>query len=94
MTVEIMTCNSSYQNGECDGGYHEIHTIKYLQSVDHIIATIDSIIKNNLLYGCKDTILEEIVVSCDNERIVEEINNYYKQRVIEIKVQAGFELIP
>ena len=44
-SVEIVTCNSMYEDGECVGGYHEIHRINYLQSVNHIIASIDSIIK-------------------------------------------------
>ena len=56
--VEILTCNSMYKDGECVGGYHEIHKINYLQNVNHLIASIDSIVKNNLLHGCDDTILE------------------------------------
>lgn len=44
-SVEIMTCNSMYKDGECVGGYHEIHRINYLQNSQHLIATIDSIIK-------------------------------------------------
>lgn len=44
-SVEIMTCNSIYKDGECVGGYHEIHKINHLQNSQHLIATIDSIIK-------------------------------------------------
>lgn len=41
--IEIMTCNSVYKNGECVGGYHEIHKINYLQNIQHLIASINSI---------------------------------------------------
>ena len=46
--IEIITCNSMYKDDECVGGYHEIHKISYLQNSQHLIAPIDSIIKNNL----------------------------------------------
>lgn len=87
--VEIMTCNSVYKNGECVGGYHEIHKINYLQNIQHLIATIDSIIKNNLLYGCEDTVLEEICVSCEEQKMEEEINNHYNGFCGQVRVQAG-----
>jgi hypothetical protein len=51
MEIEIITNNVVRKNGMCVDGYHEVHKISHLQNVDHIIATIDSIIKNNLLYG-------------------------------------------
>ena len=87
--IEIMTCNSIYKNGECVGGYHEIHKINYLQNMQHLIATIDSIIKNNLLYGCEDTVLEEICVSCEDQKTEEEINNHYNGFCGKIRVQTG-----
>ena len=43
--VEIFTSNSTYENGVCAGGYHEIHKINYLQNSQHLIATIESIVK-------------------------------------------------
>lgn len=88
-SIEILTCNSVYQNGECVGGYHEIHKINYLQNMQHLIATIDSIIKNNLLYGCEDTVLEEICVSCGDQEIEEEINSHYNGFCGKIRVQIG-----
>ncbi len=94
MNVEIMTCNSKYVNGQCVGGYHEIHNINFLQNTDHIIATIDSIIKNNLLHGCDDTVLEEVVVSCSDEKINNEINSRYRGKCGKVKVEAGFILMP
>ena len=75
MKVEIMTCNSKYKNGKCIGGYHEIHEINFLSNTKHLIATIDSIIKNNLEYGCNDTVLEDVSIQCDDEQSVNYINN-------------------
>ena len=37
--VEILISNAAYENGECVGGYHEIHKINYLQNAQHLIAT-------------------------------------------------------
>ena len=93
-SVEIMTCNSMYKDGECVGGYHEIHRINYLQNSQHLIATIDSIIKNNLLYGCNNTVLEEVSVSCGDSKITDEINEHYKGFCGKVKMDADFILIP
>lgn len=55
--VQILTSNATYDNGKCVGGYHEIHKINYLQNAQHLITTVESIIKNNLLYGYDNTVL-------------------------------------
>ena len=89
-SVEIMTCNSMYKDGECVGGYHEIHKINYLQNSQHLIATVESIVKNNLLYGCDDTILEDVTVSCDNQKVIDEINKYFNGRCGNVKVYVEF----
>lgn len=91
--IEIMTCNSIYKEGECVGGYHEIHRINFLQNTQHLTATIDSIIKNNLLYGCDDTVLEEIHVSSEDKDMIDEINKHYKGFCGKVKVSAGFILM-
>ena len=90
--IEIYTANSSYENGKCVGGYHEIHKIKYLQNIDHLIATIDSIIKNNLLYGCNDTVLESVIVSCDNPLIANSINEHYNGKCGKVKIEVELQL--
>lgn len=94
MSAEIMTCNSMYNDGECVGGYHEIHEIKYLQNVNHLIATIDSIVKNNFLFGCDDTVLESVSVSCSNQSVVDVINEHYKGFCGKVKIEADFILMP
>lgn len=92
-SVEIITCNSTYSNGKCIGGYHEIHKINYLQNAQHLIATIDSIIKNNLLFGCNNTVLEEICISCAEQKVTDEINEHYKGKCGKVRVKAGFILM-
>lgn len=91
--VEITTCNSMYEDGECIGGYHEIHNIKYLQNVNHLIATIDSIVRNNLLYGCEDTVLNSVLVSCSDRSIVDELNKHYNGFCGKVKIEVEFIFI-
>lgn len=91
--IEIMTCNSVYKNGERVDYYHEIHKINYLQNTQHLIATIESIIKNNLLFGCDNTVLEEICISCADQKVTDEINEHYKGKCGRVKLNAGFILI-
>lgn len=92
--IKILTCNSMYKDGECIGGYHEIHKINYLQNIEHLISTIDSIVKNNLLYGCNDTILENVSVSCSNQSVVDAINEHYKDFCGKVKIEADLILMP
>lgn len=91
--VEITTCNFMYEDGKCLGGYHEIHKINYLQNKEHLFANIDSIIKNNLLYGCNDTVLEEVWISCDSQKIINDINKHYNGFCGNIKIYAEFKLM-
>ena len=84
--VEIFTSNSMYENGKCVGGYHEIHKINYLQNAHHLIATVESIIKNNLLYGCGDTVLEDVMVSCDDQKVVDEVNKHFNGQCGKVKI--------
>lgn len=92
--IEILTCNSMYKDGKCVGGYHEIHKINYLHNINHLIATIDSIVKNNLLYGCDDTVLESVSVSCSDKDVIDSLNNHYKGLCGKVKIAVGFTLIP
>ena len=86
--VEILTCNSKYENGKCVGGYHEIHMVEYLSCVSHLIATIDSIIKNNLLYGCNEASLESVLISCYDQNVIDEINRHYNGMCGKIKIET------
>lgn len=87
MRVEVRTCNSTYENGECVGGYYETHTVKCLSNVKHVIATVESIVKNNLLYGCIDTVLEEIYISCEDIETSKELEKYFKKFPMKVMVE-------
>lgn len=78
MKAKIVTCNSVFEDWECVGGYSEVHDICDLSNKEHLIATIDSIIKNNLLYECEDTILEAVIIYCNDHRTVEYITEHCK----------------
>lgn len=90
MKANVTTCNSMIENGECVGGYHELHEIRYLSGIEHLIATIDSIIKNNLLYGCKDTVLEDVIVACDDNNtvkyIAEHCNDIFRYPNVKVSI--------
>ena len=95
MKIEIMTCNSGYdENKECIGGYHEIHKINFVWDVSHAIATINSVIANNLMYGCESTILEDVIVSISDKVSAKEITKYYETYPSSVKVTVGFVLMP
>ena len=90
--VEIVTSNALYEDGKCVGGYHEIHKINYVQNEKHLIATLDSIIKNNLLYGCDETVLESVNISCDSQMMVDALNKYYNGLCGKVKICAELEI--
>lgn len=75
--AEIITVNNKIVDGNCIGGYHECHDIRYLSSIDHLIASIDTIIKNNLKYGCEDTVLESVMIGCNDHGAVDYINAHH-----------------
>lgn len=87
MRIEVTTVNSRYENGSCAGGYYEIHNIQFLSGTKHTIATIESVIKNNLLYGREDTVLEEVMVSCEDSKLLTELKDYFNE--YPIKVEFG-----
>ena len=91
--VEIFTSNSAYENGVCVGGYHEIHKINYLRNAQHLIATVESIVNNNLMYGCDDTILEDITVSCDDQKVIDEINEHFNGLCGNVKICVDFRYV-
>lgn len=74
--LRIITCNTKYKDGETVGGYHEIHEVKYIDSARHIIATIESVIANNLLYKNDLTVLEAVNIEC-TEMLVQPLTEYY-----------------
>ena len=75
--VIIITSNSLMRDGEYVKAYHEIHEINNLQNVDHIIATVDSVIHNNLKFKNDDTVLSDVFISCSNEDYQREVIKHF-----------------
>ena len=74
INAEIITSNPKLVDGKIVGGFHATIIAKMLSSTEHLIATIDSVIKNNLLYECKDGIvLDEVVIGCNDHDAVDYI---------------------
>lgn len=87
--IIIITNNVLLKDGECVGGYHEIHEIHNLMNPKHIIATVKSVVDNNLLFKDDDTTLTDVYVSFidNNEKMEEEVINHFKENPFEtIKV--------
>lgn len=93
--MKLSTINSSYKNEELISTYNEIHEILGLQSIDHIYATIESIVRNNLKYSNHDIKLESITVSMSftERKTLSKIISHYADNPIDCPVNAGMYLI-
>ena len=80
--VIIITSNSLMRDGEYVKAYHEIHEINHLSNIDHVIATVESMIQNNLKYKNDDTVLTDVYVSCTNDDFTKAVVDYYKKNPI------------
>lgn len=65
------------RDGEYVKAYHEIHEINHLSNVNHIIATVKSVILNNLKFKNDDTVLSDVFISCSNEDYEREVIKYF-----------------
>ena len=74
----VITCNSLIKDGKYVKGYHEIHEINCAHNVNYMIATINSIVKNNLLFKEDDTKLTDVFISCSNEEFTKAVIDHYK----------------
>lgn len=70
------------RDGEYVRAYHEIHEINRLSSVEHIIATVDSVIQNNLKYKNDDTVLTDVFVSCTEDGFTKAVIDHYKENPV------------
>lgn len=70
------------RDGEYVKAYHEIHEINHLSNIDHIIATVDSVVHNNLKYKDDDTVLTDVFISCSDEKFQKEVIRHYKNNPI------------
>lgn len=90
--VRIITCNTFYENGMRDGGYHEIYDIYLIINTKHLIATVNSIAENNAEYKDDDSVLESILLSSPGEvedKRLKEVVEYFKENPTVCKVELG-----
>lgn len=78
--VTIITDNATYNSlrSMVIGGYHEIHEIHYLSSIEHLLATIDSIIENNLTYSGLESELVSVTVETDDKKAFSAVSSHYE----------------
>lgn len=93
--VKLTTINSLYKNKELISTYNEIHEVLGLQNIDHIFATIESVVRNNLKYSNHDIKLESITVSMSftERKTLSKIISHYADNPIDCPVNAGMYLV-
>ena len=50
--------------------------------MDHIIATVNSVVHNNLLYKNDETTLTDVFISCLDETMEEVVINYFRNNPV------------
>lgn len=93
--IKITTTNSTFVNGEFIENCNEIHEILGLQGLDHIIATIESVAKNNLKYKKPNSELDHITVSMSftERKTLEKVISHYADNPIFCDIKPGLYLI-
>ena len=102
MIFQIVTNNSKYVDMKYVSSYHEIHEITGLRNSQHVIATINSIVANNLLFkecgatllpGYEeypieyDTKLDSVIISSDDQETLKKVMDHYKENPLSVKVE-------
>ena len=86
MRIQIVTCNSVYNNGKYTGGYHEIHEIDNLQNTDHIKATIKSVVTNHLSFKPNNSKLDMVIISGTDFKAIQDVIKYYEENSLGTKI--------
>lgn len=94
LKAKLITYNTiRNDDGVIVGGYHEVHNIKCLQNIEHLVANICDVIKNNLLYGCRDTVLEAVECAVNDMNVAKFIKENSKTLFMgfELEFIIGFD---
>ena len=86
MRIQIVTCNSVYENGVYIKGFHEIHEIDNLQNKEHIVATIKPIVANNIFFKPENATLDMVIISGNNVSIIEKVVDHFKSNPIGVEI--------
>lgn len=87
--ITIITSNTNNK----DGGYHEIHEIKYLNSPQHALETVKNILDLNILYGDKEYPIVAVEIKCNELETYNFIKEYYNYDKSEDDIEVYVELI-
>lgn len=90
MRIQVVTCDSLYdKNGKYVDGSHEIHEIDNLKHIDHIKATLNSIIVNHLLYMEEDMVLDMIIISGNETETIDTLIEYCKEYHVGVEIASA-----
>ena len=84
--ITLVTMNiQKDENGDNVGGYHEIHEIKSISNADHIIATVKSVVDNNIKFKNDGTELAAVFISFyeDNLEMRDDVIKYFRENPID-----------
>ena len=88
MRAQIITCNSMYdENNKWVDGYHEIHEIDNLKGSEHFIATIESVIRNNIKFKNDNSIIDKVIISANDDECVKQAIHHFKDNSYLIDIE-------
>ena len=68
------------------GTYHEIHEIDNLRSVTHIVFTIESIVRNHMLFKPKNDSLDTVIICGSNYEMIKDVIKYFEIDPIGVQI--------
>ena len=87
--AKIMTGNAKSIDGKVAEVFSTTIIAEMLSNTDHLIATINSVIKNNLLYECKDGIkLVMVIIYCNDH----DAANYIREHLDVLFGYSGAQI--
>lgn len=89
MRIQVITCNTKRENGKYKDSYHEIHEIDNLRCIDHIIATVNSIVSNNQLFKDINDTLDSVIISGDNNDIIDKVIKHYNKYGSDVPIMGA-----
>lgn len=87
-SIFVTTSNELFTK---DGGYHEIHEINFLSSPEHALATVKSIIDNNIKFTDYNCPLIGVDIECSNFNTCEFIQDYFSKHNEGLNVRVGIK---
>lgn len=89
MRIQVVTCNTVRENGKYKDSYHEIHEIDNLKNVDHIIATVKSIVTNNELFKDANVTLDSVIVSGSDYSVINKVIDFFTRQQSKVSIMGA-----